>query len=278
MPAPIVASIAPDAGPLGGGTSVTLTGTNLSGATAVSFGVTAATGFTVNSATSITATTPAGSAGVVDVTVTTVGGTSATSAADHFTYVPAPVVTSIAPGVGPTTGGTSVTITGSNFSGATAVSFGGTAATSFTVNSATSITATSPAEGAAIVDVTVTTVGGTSATSAADRFNYQVSVPTYLTVASGTPQTATVSTAFGAGLQVTVLDQFSSPFIGATVTFTAPSSGASAVFSNSSNSITASTNGSGTASVAAPTANLTPGGPYTVTASVAGLPRLSTSA
>ena len=76
--------------------------------------------------------------------MTTAGGTSATSAADQFTYVAAPTVTSLSPTSGPATGGTAVTITGTGFTGATAVTFGGTAATAFTVNSATSITATSP--------------------------------------------------------------------------------------------------------------------------------------
>src|SRR5262245_46244321 len=82
-----------------------------------------------------------------------------------------PTVTNVNPNTGPTSGGTSVTITGTNFSGATAVSFGGNAAASFTVNSATQITATSPA-GMGTVDVTVTNENGTSATSSGDRFNY----------------------------------------------------------------------------------------------------------
>ena len=167
--APTVTSISPTSGTTAGGTSVTITGTNLTGATAVTFGVTSAT-VTANSATSITATSPAGT-GTVDVTVTTVGGTSATSPADQFSYVAAPTVTSISPTSGPVTGGTSVTITGTNFTGATAVKFGATSATSFTVSSATSITATSPA-GTGTVDVTVTTAGGTSATSANDQFTY----------------------------------------------------------------------------------------------------------
>jgi len=68
---------------------VTITGTNLTGATAVDFGVLAATAYTVNSSTSITATSPAvTSATSVDVTVTTPVATSATSAADQFTYNP----------------------------------------------------------------------------------------------------------------------------------------------------------------------------------------------
>src|SRR6516162_3151416 len=71
-----------------------------------------------------------------------------------------PAVTNVSPNTGPTSGGTNVTITGTNFSGATAVRFGSNAAGSFTVNSATQITATSPA-GSGTVDVTVTTEGGT---------------------------------------------------------------------------------------------------------------------
>ena len=82
-----------------------------------------------------------------------------------------PSPTSISPNTGPAAGGTPVTITGTNFTGATAVRFGSTRPTSFTVNSATSITATSPA-GSGTVDVTVTNSGGTSATSSADQFTY----------------------------------------------------------------------------------------------------------
>ena len=170
--APTVTSISPTSGPGSGGTVVTVTGTNFSGATAVTFGAAAAATFTVNSSTQITATSPSG-INTVDIRVTTAGGTSATSASDQFTYIPAPTITGISPVSGPTAGGTSVTITGTNFTGVTAVSFGGTAATGFTFNSSTSITATSPA-GTGTVDIRVTTPGGTSATSAADQFTYVV--------------------------------------------------------------------------------------------------------
>ena len=85
----------------------------------------------------------------------------------------APAVTGVSPGSGPVSGGTSVTITGSGFTGATAVNFGGTVASSFTVNGDTSVTATAPAATAVgPVDVTVTTPSGTSATSSADQFTY----------------------------------------------------------------------------------------------------------
>ena len=69
---------------------------------AVSFGSTAASSFTVNSSTSITARAPP--ARTVDVTVTTPGGTSATSVEHRFTYVPAPAVTGVSPPSGLSTG------------------------------------------------------------------------------------------------------------------------------------------------------------------------------
>ncbi|MGD0381748.1 MAG: IPT/TIG domain-containing protein, partial [Acidimicrobiales bacterium] len=175
--APTVTSVSPSLGPSTGGTSVTITGTNFTGTQAVEFGTVAATSFTVNSATSITATPRAESTGTVDVTVLTPGGTSATSSADRFTFVTPspPTVTSVSPSSGPTSGGTSVIITGTNFTGASAVDFGSTPATGFVVNSATSITATAPAGATGAVDVTVTTPGGKSATGSADQFAYVVS-------------------------------------------------------------------------------------------------------
>jgi IPT/TIG domain len=171
-PVPTVSSVSPNTGLAAGGTVVSIIGTSLGGATAVNFGGNAATSVTVNSATSVTATSPAGSAGVVDVTVTTPSGTSMTSAADQFTYLAPPTVTGVSPNNGPTAGATVVNITGTNLTGATKVNFGANAATSVTVTSATSITATSPAGSAGVVDVTVITPNGTSATSAGDRFTY----------------------------------------------------------------------------------------------------------
>ena len=113
---------------------------------------------------------------------------SATSSVDKYTYATAPAVTGILPIYGSTLGGTSVAITGSGFTGATAVTFGSTAVTSFAVISSTSITATSPAGSAGTVDVTVTTPGGASATSAADQFTY---IPPPNPNFTGTPLTGT---------------------------------------------------------------------------------------
>ena len=94
-PAPTVTGVSPASGPGAGGTPVTISGTNLTGASEVDFGAMAASAVTVNSATSVTATSPPGS-GTVDVTVVTAGGTSATNASDQFTYTGAPPPSSVA--------------------------------------------------------------------------------------------------------------------------------------------------------------------------------------
>jgi hypothetical protein len=83
--APVVTAVSPASGPQAGGTSVRIAGANLAAATGVKFGSASAVGFTVNSANSITAVSPAG-AGTVDVTVTTPAASSAPVAADRYTY------------------------------------------------------------------------------------------------------------------------------------------------------------------------------------------------
>ncbi len=172
--APVVTRISVPAGPLAGGTKETITGTNFTGATAVYFGATKATKLKVDSATQITATIPKGAAGLVDVTITSAGGTSATSTADQFTYVAAPMITTaISPASGPKGGGTSVTITGSNLgTAATATVRFGKAMATIISDTGSQIVVNSPKGKAGKVNVTVTTVGGTSKTSSADKFTY----------------------------------------------------------------------------------------------------------
>src|SRR5205823_4388339 len=194
---PAVTSVSPNNGPTGGGTSVTITGTNfISGAT-VAFGLTPATGVVVNSATSITAVSPATlTPGTIDVRVSTSGGTSPAVAGDQFTYnAVQPAVTSLSPSSGPTGGGTSVTITGTNFIAGASGAFGLAAAASVTVNSPTQTTAVTPSPSPGTVDVTITTTGGTSATSPADQFTF-FAIPTVTAVSpnngptgGGTPVT-----------------------------------------------------------------------------------------
>jgi uncharacterized repeat protein (TIGR01451 family) len=91
LPPPVVTSVSPSSGPPAGGTAVTITGTDLGGATAVTFGPGhPATRFDCT-ATTCTATAPPGTVGTVDVQVTTPAGTSAATAADHYTYAAADV-------------------------------------------------------------------------------------------------------------------------------------------------------------------------------------------
>ncbi len=187
-PAPTVTGLSVTSGSTAGGTSVTITGTGFSGVTGVKFGTVAGTGVVVNSTTSITVTSPAESAGTVDVTVSAAGGTSATNPPnDQFTFTapPAPTVTGLSVTSGSTAGGTSVTITGTGFSGVTGVKFGTVAGTGVVVNSTTSITVTSPAESAGTVDVTVSAAGGTSATNPPnDQFTFKTPTASITAVGS----------------------------------------------------------------------------------------------
>lgn len=174
-PNPTVTSVSPREGFEQGGTVVTISGTELNGATTVRFGGANATAFHIDSNTSITAVSPKGE-GTVDVTVTTPEGTSPITSADVFSYSSpvsvVPVVARVSPKEGSQLGGATVTITGAKFTGTTAVKFGSATAPSFTVsNEGTSITAVSP-PGTGVVDVAVATAGGRSPTTPADQFSY----------------------------------------------------------------------------------------------------------
>jgi formylglycine-generating enzyme required for sulfatase activity len=148
-PIPTLTGFTPATGPKG--TLVTLTGTNLFGATGVACnGVPAP--FTVMSATRVTATVPAGAMSG-PFTVTTPGGTA--TSATSFTYIATPpTLTDFTPTHGPM--GTSVTLTGTGFTGTTSVTFNTSPAT-FTVVSDTTLTAVVPAEaprGRGVITVT----------------------------------------------------------------------------------------------------------------------------
>ena len=158
------------AGAVAGNTLVTITGSFLAGATEVDFGANAGT-IISNTDGQIVALTPEATGdapGPVTLSVTNPYGTST----GQFTYVLPPTVTGIDQTTGPAAGGTSVIISGSNLSGATAVNFGGVPAESFSDNGDGTFTAVSPAGAVSTVDVTVTTPGGTTGTSPADEFTY----------------------------------------------------------------------------------------------------------
>ncbi len=167
---PNITSLSPNAGALGGGNTVAISGSGLAWVSQVSFGGTPAS-FSASSDSLILATAPAGSAGTVNVTATTSAGTSTPSGGNQYTYVPPPTVVALSPSVGGSAGGTTVVITGANFITASSVSFGGHAA-AFTINSNSQITATAPA-GTGVVDVAVTNIGGTSASSSGSQYRYR---------------------------------------------------------------------------------------------------------
>jgi hypothetical protein len=168
--APSVSGITPNTGSTAGGTSVTISGTNLRSATGITIGGNACTSPSANSDTAVTCTTPAGSAGTASVIVSTASGSS--SANTLFTYtVPAPSVSGITPSTGSTAGGTSVTISGTNLSGATGVTIGGAACTPLSANTATSVTCLSPAGTGLNKAVVVTTASGPSTDSVIFSYN-----------------------------------------------------------------------------------------------------------
>lgn len=187
--------ISPNQGSTGGGTVVTITGTNLSGATAVKFGTKPGT-ITANTPTSITVTSPSGS-GTVGVTVTTPGGTSNPLA---FYYIGAPFKAALSSDSGPVAGGNTITITGTGLSTANNVAFGANSATP-TVVSDNTINVVVPAGAAGAVGVTITTAGGSN-----NGLTYTyVTTPTVTSIApsAGPTSGGTAATVTGTGLTST---------------------------------------------------------------------------
>ncbi len=202
-PTPRVTGISVQQGPASGGTSVVISGTGFTGVTQVNFGGAPAASYTINGDASITAVTPTTSAGQIDVTVTSAGGTDATGAFDLFTFVGAPTIASLSPASGPLQGGNQVTITGTYLADVTLVNFGGNYA-AISSQSATSMTVTAPAgEGVDSTSVTVTSVGGTASAT----YNYtgaslcgpgcSFTSPATASASSGVPFSFTVSASGG---------------------------------------------------------------------------------
>jgi uncharacterized protein YkwD len=113
LPAFAVTGVSPTNGPVGGGTSVTVSGTGFNnGVTGVNFGTTSAASFSVINETTITAVSPAHVAGTVDVTVTTAGGATDTVRRDQYTFGACTSATASAGPPSPSTAGTLVIVTG----------------------------------------------------------------------------------------------------------------------------------------------------------------------
>lgn len=167
LPPPFASSLTPDAGPVAGGTPVTISGVNLFAAAAVTFdGVPGI--ITSDTAGSITVTTPAaGTASSVDVVASTPGGNSKPLI---FTYTAAPAITSVIPASGTSAGGDTITIAGTGLGATTQVTVGGTPA-SFQAASDTQLAVSTPPHTAGVADVVVTSPGGSA--TAVGAFTYQ---------------------------------------------------------------------------------------------------------
>lgn len=241
-------TVVPGSGLLAGGTPIAITGTNLTGSLTVTIGGNAASAVS-SSGTTITCTTPAGSAsGAVNVVVAsdTHGVTTLTSG---FTYNPLPAVTSVSPPSGPLAGGNVIVITGANYVGSLSVAIAGNNAPIITSDS-TRITCTVPAGsfyGASEVRVTSST-HGQGVNPVGYTYNTE---PAVLTV---TPPTGNLAggyplliqgTGFSGTLGVTV-DGVAATILGSTTTSITVTCPAGSVSTAVNVSVNSSTNGIGT--------------------------------
>ena len=204
---PTISSVAPAEGPVGGGQTVTVTGTRFEAGMTATLGGVEVTPSGITS-TSFTFITPAESPGLEQLQVTTLDGTSVLTSADDYSYGPAPTVGAVTPAHGPTTGGQTVRVTGSGFEAGMTVTIGGVSVTPTEVTPS-SFTFSTPAELTGMVEVQVTTSYGPSALSAADEYRYG-SLPVISSVApTGGPvtggQTVTVTgSGFTPGMTATI--------------------------------------------------------------------------
>jgi hypothetical protein len=179
IPAPDADSANPPSGPEDGGTAVTITGTGFRPGASVTFDGVPATNPNVISDTQIDCISPAGAAGPADIVVTNLDG-QASAPATIFDYVPAPTVASVNPLSGPASGGTAVTVTGTDFLTGASVTFNSVPATNVVVTSGTTLTCNTPPGVAGPVDVVVTNPDGQSSPPVA-AFDY-VAPPTVTSV------------------------------------------------------------------------------------------------
>jgi len=239
---PTLSALDPDNGPTAGGTSVTITGTDFTDDSTVS--VDGSDPITPDSVsddgTELTFTTPAHAAGTSQVTVTNADGTSEPL---PFTYLAAaPTVTAIQPTTGPTTGGTTVTLTGTDFTSDTSVSVDGSdpITPDSISDDGTELTFTTPEHAAGGVDVTVTTGAGTSGPVTFTYEDLAATVPTIsaLDPDNGPAAGGTTVTITGTGFtdDSTVSVDGSDPITpdavsedGTTLTFTTPAHDVGAV-------------------------------------------------
>ncbi len=187
--APVVSGVTPNVGTIVGGTPITISGAYFTGVSSVLLGGAPATQVTVVNSTTLTAVTPAASAGAVDVTVTANGRVG--SLANAYSYSNSSI-TGVVPGIGAAQGGGAVVITGAFLANTSAVWFGDSPAQSFTQVSATQVNAIAPAGTAGTsVDVRLQTPAGQLVAPAA--FSYvSIITPGWATLVEAQPDPAVV--------------------------------------------------------------------------------------
>ena len=213
LPAPRVDAIDPAEGSAAGGTAVTISGANFRTGATVSIGGVAATAINIVSSNMITAVTPPHADGLASITITNSDSQSHTLAS-AFNYIGLPpVITSVDPAFGPTTGGTAITITGSGFKTGAVVTLGGVAATSINVVSATTLTAvTAPYPGGTVDAIVANPSGAPGRLSLA--YSYQMVCTGYAPPAETDPViviTSPVANAALLGDRVNVTGTYSGP-------------------------------------------------------------------
>jgi hypothetical protein len=222
--APSIASISPSSGPVWGGTTVTITGSNLGSLVWDSIHFGSVTGTIVSdTGNTVVATTPAGAVGQAAVMLSSPGGI--VTAPTPFTYLP-PVITSISPSSGPLWGGTTVTITGTYLGDANqaTVQFGASSGTIVSDNGST-LVVTTPTGGPGPVRVTLSAEGSvaTSPTEFTYVYTPTITVTTTSDAASHTgvslrDASTGADIASAAGYPTTIL--FATTLSGSTITLT----------------------------------------------------------
>lgn len=251
-----------------GGTTTATAVTNGSGVATIALTANKVAGSYSVSASTSGVSTPAvflltNNAGAAASIVATSGSGQTASISTAFA---APLVATVKDQYGNAVNGASVTFTIVSSGGAGGTFAGGGTTNTVTTNSSGAATSsTITANGTKGSYSATASVSGVSTPATFTLTNAAGAAASIVASSSSTPQSATVNTAFGSALIVTVKDSGGNPVSGATVTFTAPSTGASGSFAGSGAVDTVTTNASGVATSTTFTANTTAGS-YSVTA------------
>jgi hypothetical protein len=182
-PAPTVSGISVSTGSANGGSSVTISGTNLWNVNSVTVGGVQATITSLPNTGSVTIKTPAGNIGAQAIVVSTPG--PSVTASQSFTYSAPPVIGAISISSGLVSGGDTMTITGTGLTGVTSVKIGGVSASSIRSNTSTSVTVTTPVGIAGVKDVNVATAIDSFTAVGAFTYIQLVSTFSYFSLAGG---------------------------------------------------------------------------------------------